>query len=73
MTVAKMLQIVKDRRGIKTDVSLCHQTGISQAQLSKMRSGALPVGPAALVKLHELTGMGTLELKLWIADPEGKK
>lgn len=63
MTTQRMLTVVKEKLGARTDVDLCNATGITPQQLSKLRAGTLGFGPAHLIRLHEATNINTLELK----------
>ena len=67
MTVEKLIDTVKQTLKIHTDAELCKVLGITPPVLSKMRAGAVGVGPAYLVRMHEATGMTTTEMKKLIA------
>lgn len=67
MTTDNLLDHVKTRLNLRTDVQLSFASGITPQQISKMRVGTLVLGPAHLIRLHELTGLPTLELKRLMA------
>lgn len=67
MTVSLVLDTVKEKLGIHTDAELCHALDISPPVLSKLRSGTVIMGPAYLIRLHEASDIGTLELKKLLA------
>lgn len=68
MSTADMLDKVKERLGLRTDAGLCRVLEVGPPIVSKLRSGALPMGPMMWLRLHEATGMRTLELKAWAGE-----
>ncbi len=66
MTASAMLDTIKEKMNLKTDAALCAAIGITPPIISKVRAGTLKVGAALLLRLHELTGMRTREIRAMI-------
>ena len=58
-----MLDLVMKTLGSKTDAQLARDTGISQPNICKMRSGLNPVGASTILQLHLLTDIPIRTLK----------
>jgi plasmid maintenance system antidote protein VapI len=62
-SVAHMLDVVLDQQNIKNDAALARAIQVSPPAISKVRNGCQPLSATLLVKLHEATGMTTMEIK----------
>jgi len=58
-----LLNFVAYKLGVETDSQLASILGCTRGTLSKVRHRALPVGDILLLRMHEETGLHTLELK----------
>ena len=58
-----LLNFVAHRLGVETDAALARRLEMSNVVLSKVRHRVEPVGDILLLRMHEETGMRTLELK----------
>jgi transcriptional regulator with XRE-family HTH domain len=67
MSIASMLKAVTTQLRATSDADLCARTGMDAATLCKYRAGTREIGPADLIRLHEATGLTTLEIKHMIA------
>ncbi len=65
MNVAQLLDKVKEKLNLKNDAALSRAMGVAPPVVSKLRNGRLPIGDATWLRLHEITGMRTLDLKAW--------
>lgn len=65
MSAAELLDKVKEKLGCKNDAELCRVLGVNPPLVSKTRAGVLPMGAMMWLRLHEATGMRTLDLKAW--------
>lgn len=58
-----LLNYVSHKLGVETDAQLRRIIGCTAAQISKVRHKVEPVGDMLLLRMHEETGLRTLELK----------
>lgn len=62
-TVAHMLDVVIEQQNLKNDAALARLLQVAPPIISKARNEVQPLGSSLLVKLHELTGKSTKEIK----------
>ncbi|AMP15771.1 hypothetical protein [Collimonas pratensis] len=62
-TVAHMLDVVIEQQNLKNDAALARVLQVAPPIISKARNEIQPLGSSLLVKLHELTGKSTIEIK----------
>lgn len=62
-TVAYMLDVVLQEQNLKNDAALAREIQVAPPIISKARNEVQPLGSSLLVKLHELTGKSTKEIK----------
>ncbi|WP_211474804.1 hypothetical protein [Collimonas humicola] len=62
-TVAYMLDVVLQEQNLKNDAALAREIQVAPPTISKVRNEVQPLGSSLLVKLHELTGKSTKEIK----------
>ncbi|AMP15521.1 hypothetical protein [Collimonas pratensis] len=62
-TVAHMLDVVIEQQSLKNDAALARVLQVAPPIISKARNEVQPLGSSLLVKLHELTGKSTIEIK----------
>lgn len=65
----KFLDYVKHVAGVDTDAALSHLLELSPAALSKLRNERRPIGPAILVRIHEVTDISIRDLKHLAGQP----
>lgn len=61
--VAYMLDVVLQEQNLKNDAALAREIQVAPPIISKARNEVQPLGSSLLVKLHELTGKSTREIK----------
>jgi len=62
-SVAYMLDVVLQEQNLKNDAALAREIQVAPPIISKARNEVQPLGSSLLVKLHELTGKSTKEIK----------
>lgn len=65
---AHLLNTVRDQCGIKNDAALACLLDKNPGNVSAIRHKRIPVGPATLIKLHELSGIEIRELRRLMGD-----
>jgi len=60
---AHMLNVVLQKQNLKNDAALARTIQVGPPVISKVRNGCQPLSATLLVKLHEATGMTTMEIK----------
>jgi hypothetical protein len=58
-----MIDQVLDRLDLKNDAPLAQALDVEAPTVSKLRTKALPLGPAMLIYLHELTNLSTGQVR----------
>jgi hypothetical protein len=54
---SRLLDAVSQQLGAKNDAALARGLKVAPPVISKIRHGRLPVGPAMILKCHELAGL----------------
>jgi hypothetical protein len=62
MNVANLFDSVISTNGLKNDAGLSRALELAPPQISKMRSGKLPFGAVAILRVHEVFGIPVREL-----------
>lgn len=65
-SVTKMgnfLAAVLSLMSLKNDAELSRTLGVAPPVISKVRNGTLPLGAVLLIRIHELTGIPTQEIR----------
>lgn len=57
------LDFLRERLGSKTDAQLARALEMAPPQISRFRHGALMIGPAIILRIHDITGLSTTEIK----------
>lgn len=52
--------------GLKNDAALCRALDVQQPHISKVRNQRSQVGPALILKLHEIAGMPVPTIRQYI-------
>jgi hypothetical protein len=60
---AHMLDVVLQKQNLKNDAALARAIQVGPPVISKVRNECQPPSATLLVKLHEATGMTTMEIK----------
>jgi len=63
-TPSHMLDVIMQKKGLKTDAALAKALKVAAPVISKVRHNTISIGPSLLVRLHELSGMTTMEIKI---------
>lgn len=64
----KLLNAAKAQLGLKSDAALARMLAIAPPTLSKVRHCRMPVGPSLLIRLHDITGMSTRQMRTLMGD-----
>lgn len=65
---AKLFDGLISYLGLKNDAALSRALEISAPQISKMRHRTLPVSAAALIQMHEVSGLSIRDLRAMMCD-----
>jgi plasmid maintenance system antidote protein VapI len=63
MTVANLLDQIISANGLKNDAALSRALAVNPPVISKLRSGALPLGDSMIVKIHLVFDIGVRGMK----------
>ena len=63
LDVGRLLDVIIDMLDLKNDAALSRVMGIDQPTISRIRNRKIPLGAAMIVRLHELTGVSTIEMQ----------
>lgn len=61
--VNRLLDSLRAKAGYKTDAALARALGRAAPVISKLRSGAMPLGAVILLAAHDLSDISIAELK----------
>lgn len=64
----RLLNTLIERFNFKNDAGLARALEIAPPMISKLRHRRLPVGPAILIRMHEVTEMSIRELRELMGD-----
>jgi hypothetical protein len=59
----KLLDAIIERLHLKNDAALSRVLEVAPPVISKLRHGALPIGPTILIRMHEVSEMGIREMR----------
>jgi hypothetical protein len=59
----KLLDAVIEKLKLKNDAALSRVLEVAPPVISKLRHGALPIGPTILIRMHEVSDMGIREMR----------
>lgn len=62
----KLLDAVMANLNLKNDAALCRILEVAPPVVSKLRHGALHIGPSMLIRMHEETGLSIREMKSYL-------
>lgn len=65
--INRLLDDIKVKHGLKTDADLCRKIDVFPPVVAKTRSGALPVGPNMILRLHETFDIPVKEIRAALA------
>lgn len=63
MSANTLLDALRERFEIKSDAALARELEVQPPQISKLRSGATPLGAVMVLKVHELLGVPVKEIR----------
>lgn len=63
MSASTVLDMIIKKMGFKNDAALCRALDMQPPVISKIRSGITPLGPVTLLRMSELSGMKTKDIK----------
>jgi plasmid maintenance system antidote protein VapI len=63
-----LLDFVIEKLKLKNDAALARQLGVQAPVISKIRHNHLPIGATILIRMHELTNIGTRQLREVMGD-----
>lgn len=64
----RLLDTLTDKLILKSDAALARTLGVSAPNLSKVRSGRVPVSATLLIRMHEMCGLDIAELRTLMGD-----
>lgn len=70
-TVAALLDYLLSSLGLKNDAALSRALDVAPPVISKLRSGKLPLGPAIIISMHEVSEMPIADIKARAGLPVG--
>ena len=59
----KMLDALIEKLNLKNDAALSRALAVAPPVISKLRHGALPIGPTILIRMHEVSNMDIREMR----------
>ena len=59
----KLLDAIIEKLNLKNDAALSRILEVAPPVISKLRHGALPIGPTILIRMHEVSDMGIREMR----------
>jgi hypothetical protein len=59
----KLLDAIIEKLHLKNDAALSRVLEVAPPVISKLRHGALPIGPTILIRMHEVSEMGIREMR----------
>ena len=68
MSASNLLDALRARFDIKSDAALARELVVKPPQISKLRSGSLPVGATLILSIHEHLGVPVAEIRA-LAEP----
>lgn len=68
----RLLDDLIGRFQLKNDAALARTLDVAPPQISKVRSGKMPVGASMLIRMHEVTGMSIRDLRDLMGDRRAK-
>lgn len=66
-----LLDAVIERLNLRSDAALCRRIETLPPVISKIRHGRLPLGPALMIRMHEVSGIPIREMRRIMGDTEG--
>jgi len=63
MSASRLLDTLRTRFDIKSDAALARELDMKPPQISKLRSGGLPVGSTLILSIHEHLGVPVKEIR----------
>ena len=69
MSASTLLDTLRTRFDIKSDAALARELDVKPPQISKLRSGLLPVGATMILSIHEHLGVPVAEIRA-LAGPD---
>ena len=58
-----LLDALIERLALKNDAALSRLLEVAPPVISKLRHGALPIGPTMLIRMHEVSELGIREMR----------
>lgn len=58
-----LLDALLEKLNLKNDAALSRALEVAPPVISKLRHGALPIGPTILIRIHEVTHLGIREMR----------
>ena len=59
----RLLDAIIEKLHLKNDAALSRVLEVAPPVISKLRHGALPIGPTILIRMHEVSDMGIREMR----------
>lgn len=69
---SRLLDVLQERLGLANDGRLANALEIPTSSVSRMRNGKIPVYPALLIRMHEVSGLSIQELREIVGDRRSK-
>lgn len=66
-----LFDAVIERLSLRNDAALCRKIETLPPVISKIRHGRLPLGPALLIRMHEVSGIPIREMRRLMGDTQG--
>ena len=58
-----LLDALIEKLALKNDAALSRLLEVAPPVISKLRHGALPIGPTMLIRMHEISDLGIREMR----------
>lgn len=65
---ARLLDALLAHFKLQRDAHLAEKLGMSRPMICKLRKGAIPVGAAILIRMHEISGLSIRTLRVILGD-----
>lgn len=67
-----LLDALAEKLGVKSDAGLSRVLDISPSTISRMRHRRIPIYPAILIRMNEISGLSIMELRALAGDRRTK-
>jgi plasmid maintenance system antidote protein VapI len=67
-----LLDALIEKLNLKNDAALSRLLEVAPPVISKLRHGALPIGPTMLIRMHEVSDLGIREMRALMLKSENQ-